>query len=309
MPPQSHHQLKDDRGQLVCPDGAPPPERIVSLVPSDTYNLLRLGAGRRLVGRTAYCVEPAEQVKDLPVVGGTKDADVDAILALRPQVVLANQEENTRPIVRKLEQRGVRVLVAFPKTVAAGAGHLARLARLLGDPTDEAKAVIAEAYALLRQAEEHAARVERPASAFVPIWMDPLMTANGDTFLSDALRLCGASNVFAARDRRYPLAADRGEAAPSPPETVAGRDTRYPRISIDELRAAGPEVVLLPDEPHAFTEKDAALFRALDIPAARLGRIHFCDGKDLLWPGLRALEGMHRLRTLIGTLPPSARLS
>lgn len=281
----------------------------MSLVPSDTYNLVRLGAKRRLVGRTQYCVEPAGEVEDIPVVGGTKDADVEAILALRPQVVLANQEENTPPIVRKLEQRGVRVLVAFPKTVAAGAAHVARLARLLGEPTAEVKAVVAEVYALLRQAEAHAGRVEHPAAAFVPIWMEPLMTANGDTFLSDVLRLCGATNVFSTRERRYPLAADRGDAPPLAPEAVGDRDTRYPRISIDELRAAGPEVVLLPDEPHAFTEKDAALFRALDIPAARLGRIHFCDGKDLLWPGLRALEGMQRLRTLIGTLPPSARLS
>ena len=132
-------QVIDDRNRPVCTEG--PPERIVSLVPSDTYNLVRLGARDRLVGRTRYCVEPAGELEDVPVVGGTKDAELEAILALRPDVVLANQEENTRGLITKLEYAGVKVLVAFPRRVAAGAGHLARIGRLLGEPTPHVKAV------------------------------------------------------------------------------------------------------------------------------------------------------------------------
>jgi ABC-type Fe3+-hydroxamate transport system substrate-binding protein len=288
----------DDLGRELRLPGVP--ERIVSLVPSETYNLLRLGAGSRIVGRTRYCTEPAGEVDAIPIVGGTKDVDVDAVVAARPQVVIANREENTKHAVLTLEAKGLKVFVAFPKTVAAGAGHVARLARLLGTVSDETRAVVASAYDALREAEAHAATVDEPLRAFVPIWMDPLMTANGDTFLSDVLRLCGATNVFVARARRYPLAADMGRAAALEATEIGDRDTRYPRVTLDEVRALAPEVVLLPDEPYAFGAKEVAFFGDLDVPAAKSGRIHLCAGKDLMWPGLRTLEGLATLRPMLG---------
>ena len=81
------------------------PERIVSLVPSETANLFALGAGARLVGATDYCIEP-EAARALPRVGGPKNADVERIAALTPDLVLLNQEENARAIVRELALRG-----------------------------------------------------------------------------------------------------------------------------------------------------------------------------------------------------------
>jgi ABC-type Fe3+-hydroxamate transport system substrate-binding protein len=146
---------------------------------------------------------------------------------------------------------------------------------------------------------EAALAERRPVRAFVPIWMDPLMTVHGSTFISDVLSLAGAANVFADRERRYPLAADLGTGAPLPADRVAGRDVRYPRVTLDEVVARAPEIVLLPDEPHAFTEADAAVFRGLDIPAARNGHVVMCDGKDLMWYGARSLEGIERLRALV----------
>jgi ABC-type Fe3+-hydroxamate transport system substrate-binding protein len=125
------------------------------------------------------------------------------------------------------------------------------------------------------------------------------MTANGDTFLSDMLDLVGAQNIFQDRPRRYPLAADLGRAPPLPPERVAGRDTRYPRVTLEEVAARAPELILLPDEPHPFTAADAEVFRALDAPAARRGHVVHCDGKDLMWYGARAVEGIERLRALV----------
>jgi len=291
-------KIADDRGRKIQLHGAP--ARIVSLVPSDTYSLVRLGARDRLVGRTRYCVAPAGEVEGIDVVGGTKDADVDRIEALAPDLVIANQEENTKADIDRLEQRGLRVLVSFPQTVAAGIAHLARLARALGAGQGEepARSLIAGAYHAHREAEE--ARAGRPpVKAFVPIWMDPLMTANGATFLSDALELAGAENVFADRERRYPLAADLGTGKPLPKGRVAGRDVRYPRVTLDEVTARAPALVLLPDEPHAFTEADAAVFRGLDVPAARSGQVVFCDGKDLTWYGARSVEGLARLRALV----------
>lgn len=296
MAPPRTLSVVDDLGRelrLVAP-----PARIVSLVPSDTYNLVRLGGRARLVGRTRYCTEPTGMLDEIPEVGGTKDVDVAAVVALRPDVVLANREENTKKIVLELEAAGLKVLVAFPRTVVAGAGHVARLARLLG-AEGETKPVVAAAYAALREADAFAASVAEPLRAFVPIWMDPLMTANDDTFLSDVLRLCGATNVFRGRARRYPLAADVGRAAAMDDAEVGDRDTRYPRVTLDEVRALEPDVILLPDEPYAFGAKEVELFGDLGVPASRSGRVRLCSGKDLLWPGLRTLEGLATLRSVI----------
>jgi ABC-type Fe3+-hydroxamate transport system substrate-binding protein len=289
--------VTDDRGATLT--FRAPPARVVSLVPSDTYSLLRLGAGERLVGRTRYCVEPVGEVERIAEVGGTKDVDVDAVAALAPDLVIANQEENAQKDIERLQRLGLRVLVSFPTRVAAGVAHLARLARALGiGPGEEpARSVVAAAYHALREAEARAATPK--VRVFVPIWMDPLMTASGATFLSDALTLAGGDNVFADRERRYPLAADLGTGKPLPADRVAGRDVRYPRITLDELTARDPALILLPDEPHAFTDADAAVFAGLPIDAARRGLVRRCDGRDLMWYGARAVEGLDRLRGLV----------
>jgi ABC-type Fe3+-hydroxamate transport system substrate-binding protein len=262
-----------------------PPRRIVSLVPSDTANVLALCG--TLVGRTRYCEAPA----DVAVVGGTKDVEVEAVARLEPDLILANQEENSRVHLEELARLGLPVLVAFPKTVADGLSHLARLARIL---QTDARDLVRRGYAAMGAAEL-AVRSVRPLRAFVPIWMDPLMTVNGKTFVSDALRLGGGLNVFADRERRFPLAADLGQAIP----TAAGtRDTRYPRITFDEVIERAPEIVLLPDEPHPFSEEDAAVFRAR-VPRAKVVR---CGGRDFSWYGVQSVEGIPRLRALIDSL-------
>jgi ABC-type Fe3+-hydroxamate transport system substrate-binding protein len=278
----------DDRGKTLILEREP--ERVVSLVPSDSYNLVLLGAGPRLVGRTAYCVEPAADLETVTVVGGTKNADVERVIALEPDLVIANQEENRRHDIDALERAGVPVLLSFPTTVAAGLDHVVRLAALFPSCAELSAPPLAEATATL---ERRQAVDEPPIATFVPIWMDPLMTIHGDTFISDALALAGGCNVFADRERRYPLAADLGER-----EAVAseGRDLRYPRVTFDEVVARAPDLVLLPDEPHEFSAADAEVFRAL--PMAPLG-VHFCNGRDLMWYGLRAVEGLERIARLV----------
>ncbi len=276
-----------------------PPKRVVSLVPSDTYSVIRLGAKEKLVGRTRFCIAPAADVDGIEIVGGTKDVDVDRVIKLEPDLVIANQEENTRSQIERLDAAGIAVLVSFPKRFAEGISHLARLALALGLSEDPAaKALVTNCYHAHREAEKHR-QEHTPVRAFVPIWMDPLMTVHEATFISDSLDLVGGQNIFADRPRRYPLAADLGRAPPLPPERVGSRDTRYPRVTLDELVARQPELVILPDEPHAFTEADADVFRKLDIPAAKTGRIVFCDGKDLMWYGARSIEGLERLRRLV----------
>lgn len=277
-----------------------PPQRIVSLVPSDTLNVAALGAASALVGRTDYCELPEDIVGRVPSVGGTKNPRIEAILDLRPDLVLANQEENTRKDVERLAQKGVRTLVSFPCRVADGLSHLARLAHVLGVEEDRAvRELLAAGHEVLREAVAAAAGPTPKLPAFCPIWIDPLMTIHGATFISDMMALIGTENVFATRERRYPLLADLGAAPPLPPEKVEGRDTRYPRVTWDEVVERKPWIVLLPDEPYAFGEKEAALLRVLDIPAARRNAIVFVSGKDLCWYGARTVEGLPRLRKVV----------
>jgi len=265
-----------------------PPRRIVSLVPSDTLNVLALGAGDRLVGRTRYCEAP----ESVALVGGTKDADVDAIARLLPDLILANQEENSRAHLEQLAQLGLPVFVSFPKTAAEGIAHLGRLAKIL---EADARELLRRGYAALQEAEAALGR-QRALRAFVPIWMDPLMTINGQTFMNDALRLGGGENVFADRQRMYPLAADLGQAVPRPAGT---RDTRYPRIALGEVEQRAPQIVLLPDEPHPFTEDDAAVFRTALPHGTNVVR---CGGRHFSWYGAQSIEGVPRLRALVDSL-------
>ena len=287
----------DDRKRVLEVSGSL--TRVVSLVPSDTLNVAALGCASALVGRTDYCDLPADVVARVPSVGGTKNPRIDDIVRLEPDLVLANQEENTRSDLEALAGRGLRIYVAFPRRVADGLSHLARLARLFGvEAAPEARQLLKLAYDELRSAEK--ARGEAPAvPTFCPIWMNPLMTIHGDTFISDMLDLCGAANVFADRPRRYPLAADLGRAAPLPPDKIAGRDVRYPRVTLDEVIARAPELVLLPDEPHPFSAADAEVFRSLAIPAAGRGAIVPMSGKDLCWYGARSIEGIARVRAVV----------
>jgi ABC-type Fe3+-hydroxamate transport system substrate-binding protein len=269
------------------------PRRIVSLVPSLTESLFLLGVGDRVVGRTEYCVEPAGRVESVPTVGGTKSADVDAIAALSPDLVLVNQEENTPAIHRDLVALGVPVHLSFPKTVADAVALLHELAALLDVAADHpALARLDAAVAAMERLRANTT----PRKVFCPIWMDPLMTIHGDTFISDVLDLCGGQNVFLDRPRRYPLAADLGRAAAWDEQRVGLRDTRYPRVTLDEVVDRQPEVVLLPDEPHPFTEADAAVFRALDVPAAKQGRVLRVDGKALCWYSPRLADALPEVR-------------
>lgn len=290
-------RIDDDHGRALT--FATAPKRVVSLVPSDTYSVSALGCGAALVGRTDYCELPTELVARVPSVGGTKNPRIEAIADLEPDLVIANQEENSRSDLEALAQRGIRVFIGFPRRAAAGLSHLARLARIFHVEREASvRELIRRGYEAVHSAEA-ALAVRAPLATFCPIWMEPLMTIHGDTFISDMLELAGARNVFADRERRYPLAADLGTAKPLSPEKMAGRDTRYPRITLAEVTARAPELVLLPDEPHPFTEADAAVFRGLDIPAATRNAVVRTGGKDLCWYGAWTIDALPRLRELV----------
>jgi ABC-type hemin transport system substrate-binding protein len=269
----------------------------VSLVPSLSEALVVMGLGDRLVGVTEYCVHPAGAFAALPRLGGTKDADVVAIAAVRPDLVIANQEENTARVVRKLAEQGIDVWVTYPRTVREGVELLCNLATL-GATAEARERFVAPALLALESAEQARAAATAPGpKVFCPIWRDPWMTIGPDTYIHDMIELCGGQNLLAA-----PLATRAGSSeqpqAAGELRDGAVADRRYPIVDLDEVIAAGPDVILLPDEPYAFDAWDAKRLGRVDCPAARSGRVHLIDGTLVSWYGPRIAEAIQALAAI-----------
>ena len=249
------------------------PRRIVCLVPSLTEALFALGLGERVVGVTDWCVHPADGVAGLPKLGGTKNPSRERILELRPDLVIANREENTRRDVEHLEKAGLTVWVTDPRSVQDAVLLLRELAAL-GAPEEALREVVEPIEAALRSAS---ARPAAPRTrVFCPIWKRPWMAVGHDTYAHDLLRVCGGDNVFEDRAER-----------------------RYPIVEEAEIVAAAPEVILLPDEPYAFGPRDVAELSSLPVPAARVGRIHCVDGTLVSWYGPRIARAIETLSPLL----------
>lgn len=280
-----------------------PPRRVVSLVPSMTESLFDLGLGAALVGITDYCIHPARELEKLPRLGGPKNPRVNDIAALRPELVLANWEENTRQAIDGLQAEGIPVWVTCPQTVQGSLEVLRELASLFHSP--EAARRVDSLEKAVERAVGAARDSQKGARYFCPIWFSRTepwwMTFNGRTYCSDLLAVLGGDNIFARRERRYPLAADLGqEAAKDPGE----RDTRYPRVSLEEILAGDPQVILLPDEPYAFGEHSRQEICELlaETKAVRSGRVYLVDGSLITWHGTRLARALQEL-------PPILRLA
>jgi len=280
-----------------------PPQRVVSLVPSLTESLFELGLGAAVVGVTDYCVHPADKVADLPKVGGTKNPRLADILRLQPDLVLANWEENPRQVVEELEAHGVSVWVVFPTTVLEALEVLQKLVELF---RSQAAALRLRTLEMTLEWAIAAVDEDRTRRVFCPIWYEPesgkmpawWMTFNRRTYPSDLLHLLGGENVFAERERRYPLEADLGLAAPQDP---GERDVRYPRLGLEEIRQAQPELILLPDEPFPFNETHQEEIVQLlpDTPAVQTGRVFLVEGSLLTWHGTRLARALRELPELL----------
>jgi ABC-type Fe3+-hydroxamate transport system substrate-binding protein len=244
-------RLRDDTGRSVeVPDAV---ERVVSVVPSLTETIAVTAPGL-LVGATDWCTHPAGL--DVVRVKGTKNPDVDAIAGLRPDLVLANAEENREPDLDALRAAGLAVWVTDVRTVDGAFTSLARMINASGlrRPTwiDEAASAWAGVLPL-----------EPRRRAVVPIWRRPWMAVGSDTFTGAVLARLGVDNVL--------------DASPE----------RYPRIALDEL--PGFDLVVLPDEPYRFTPDDGPeAFPG--VPAALV------SGRHLTWYGPSLVEAPAVLR-------------
>ena len=239
--------------------------RIVSLVPSWTETLFAFGFDAEVVGVTKWCVHPKELVARVPKVGGTKDPDVPRIVAMNPDLVVCEKEENRKEDVEKLRAAGLAVFLSDVRSLADSL----RDVRALGDATgkrEAADALVARIEAAA--AEAQAARPVAPIPVYVPIWRRPWMTLTRDTYGHAVLALAGAQNVFAADEGRYP---ERGP---------------------EEAIEAGARAALLPTEPYPFAQKREAAVEELVEAGFPRERIRLVDGEALTWYGARAPEGI-----------------
>ncbi|WP_225799598.1 helical backbone metal receptor [Streptomyces sp. NK15101] len=251
--------------------------RVVSLVPSLTEAVAVTAPGV-LVGATDWCSHPADL--DVVRIGGTKNPDVAAITALRPDLVIANEEENRAPDLAALRAAGLDVLVTEIRTLDQALRELERVLAACGAPRprwlDEAEAAWESVARLGQRAagesvappgQEAAGKSGAPlgpVTAVVPIWRRPWMVVGRDTFAGDLLARLGVRNLYADH-----------------PE-------RYPRVPLDELRASAPDLVVLPDEPYRFTRDDGPeAFPG--TPAALV------DGRMLTWYGPSLAEAPRAL--------------
>jgi ABC-type Fe3+-hydroxamate transport system substrate-binding protein len=233
------------RDDLGHPVPAPrPARRVVSLVPSLTESVA-VTRPEALAGATDWCTHPAGL--DVPRVRGTKNPDLAAIRALRPDLVLANQEENRRLDVERLRAAEVPVWVTGVRTLDQALASLRRMfTEALGWPVPDWLAAAGQAWQQPLAGPRHAAAI--------PIWRDPWMVIGSDTFAGDLAARLGLDNVY------------RGHAA------------RYPKVGLAELTAGGPGLIVLPDEPYPFGPDDG--------PEAFPGqRVALVDGRSLTWYG------------------------
>jgi ABC-type Fe3+-hydroxamate transport system substrate-binding protein len=279
-----------------------PPRRVVSLVPSLTESMFDLGLGDFLVGITDFCVYPAEGVAKLPHLGGPKTPRLEEILALQPDLVMANQEENPKEVVESLEAAGIKVWVTFPKTVRQA---MDVLWTIVGLYKSRGAAIRLETLELTLDWAEEAVKERSPWRYFCPIWQSApgeqpawWMTFNQETYMHDLLRLLGGENIFARRVRRYPLEADLGVIEPEMP---GERDKRYPHVTLAEIMSFDPAVILLPDEPFAFNadQRMHLEFQLAETQAVKHGRIFEIEGSLLTWHGTRLARALRDLPELL----------
>ena len=245
--------------------------KIVSLCPSLTELVFALERGPELVGVTEYCVHPAELVRGIEKLGGTKNPAVARIVALAPDVVLMNREENRVEDAEALRAVGVRVHDSMPRTVTETAEMVRSIAAELGR--------VRAGETIARDIEQRAARARARAAGKPPvrftylIWRKPWMSVNGDTFASDLLALAGGENVFGSRP------------------------VRYPEVTPEQLAEAEPALVLLSTEPFPFEQKHADELARLTGLARE--RFALADGEYLSWHGSRTPDGIDYAAGLI----------
>ena len=245
--------------------------RIVSLVPSITETLCEFGMAGRIVGITDYCIHPARSLRRKARVGGPMNPSLRKILSLKPDLLIASDEENRKRDVQALARKGIPVYVCRVRGVD-DALEMMRVIAAMCPAASGPQAIIRETESLYR-ARPHGRRRTRVACL---VWKNPYMSCGADTYISRLIEACGGLNVFHARRRNY-----------------------FP-LTVDELARARPQLVLLPTEPYRFRRKDREEILAhLRERGLRGCRARIVEGEMIAWYGARTRRALKRLPSIL----------
>ncbi|ENO84321.1 cobalamin-binding protein [Thauera linaloolentis] len=259
-------EIDDDTGKPVRLER--PAQRIVSLAPHVTELLFAAGAGPQVVGVVSYSDFPPE-AKSLPQVGSYTKVDLEAVAALRPDLVVAWQSGNRDTHLDRLRALGIAVFINEPRSLDDVARSLEKLGRLAG--TGPAAGVAAQAFR-----DRHAILAARyrdrpPVRTFYQIWDRPMMTVNDEHLIADVMRLCGGRNVF------------------------GGLATLAPTVSVEAVLAADPEAIIASGMGEARPEWLEQWKRWPSLTANANGHLFFVPPDLLQRHTPRILDGAARL--------------
>jgi ABC-type Fe3+-hydroxamate transport system substrate-binding protein len=243
------------------------PQRIVCLVPSLTELVVNLGAGAELVGCTKFCIHPATVKQTCTVVGGTKNVNITKVHALKPDLIIANKEENTQAQIHALQQY-YTVHITNVNTYNDALVMIAQIGNVLHKQAN-AQALINTLTHL--QTNYHYASTVRVAYL---MWNNPYMLAANNTFIHSMLALAGFTNVFAMQER-------------------------YPIVALEDIIMAEPQFILLSSEPFPFKQKH---INALQSQVPEGMRVVGVNGELFSWYGNRLTQSFEYFNTLQDTL-------
>ena len=238
------------------------PQRIVSLVPSQTELLVDLGLEKNIIGITKFCVHPKQLKSRKTIVGGTKQIHLDKIASLKPDIIFCNKEENTPEIVAGLENISP-VHVSDIKTLEDNYKLITDYSQIF-NAASVGKEII---YQIKNRCANFKAEIKNKKKKKVAylIWREPWMTVGGDTFINHMLEVCNYINVFADK-------------------------SRYPEVDITKLPDL--DLLLLSSEPYPFKDKHLD-----EIPILN-DKIKFVNGEYFSWYGSRMIEAFNYFKTL-----------
>lgn len=241
------------------------PKRIISLVPSQTELLFDLGVGENVVGITKYCIHPKDKVKKIAKIGGTKEFDFDKISALKPDLIIANKEENYKEGIEELEQN-FPVWISDIYDLNSSFEMISGVGKILGKQ-NEAESLVFKLNQDFEELKNLNSSVESYKTLYF-IWKDPFMIAGKDTFIDDILQRINLEN--------------------------SNLENRYPIIDKEKIKNLNPQIILLSSEPYPFKETHIQEFAQL-IPNAY---IRVVDGELFSWYGSRLKYTVDYLKEL-----------
>lgn len=246
-------KITDDLGRIV--EFNKIPERIISFVPSITELLFDLGVGEQIIGKTDFCVHPKDKTQNLISVGGTKNVNLNTVRALKPDLLIAIKEENSKGQVEALAQEFP--CLVFDVTNFDSAIHMMRQISKVLDKSSLVEELILD----IHKAKDCLSKKNKKKAVYL-IWHKPMMSVNSETYISEMLALAGFDNVFNNKQDSYPV------------------------IEKKDLIEEGPEYILLSTEPFPFKEKHVELYQK-EFPNSK---VIIVDGEMFSWYGTRMIK-------------------